>query len=437
MAKMVAIADDLTGAADCAASSAARGCRAAVLLHSPDQRSEAHWPAADILSIDANTRCLPAERGSESIARLVHLCDWQQRDNPRYVLFKKIDSTLRGNVSAELSALLQARRSRKHANALLSILMAPALPAQGRTTVDGRVLVYGVPLEETDIWKAEARSAQSDIAKLLAGSGLSCGLIGIDIVRSSATCLREAISRTAEQMDVVVCDAETDEDLGAIASASAGQIALTALAGSAGLAFQIALKIDAAAVAENRKWCFATGPTLFLVGTTASVSKQQARMLKQIPDVVTFHAGPGTLQTSQGNIQADFVQSLRSGRDVLLVLNESEHCSISERQFLLQHFSDLIRQCEQFLGALVATGGETARTVLDALGIRRLRLLGEIESGLPISVTDSWARSLPVVTKAGAFGSPDALVRCREFLRGLKRVPMTFDPEGFLKDRES
>ena len=116
MAKMVAIADDLTGAADCAASSAARGCRAAVLLHSPDQRSEAHWPEADILSIDANTRCLPAEKGFESITRLVHLCDSQQRNNSAYVLFKKIDSTLRGNVSAELSALLQARRSRKHAN---------------------------------------------------------------------------------------------------------------------------------------------------------------------------------------------------------------------------------------------------------------------------------------------------------------------------------
>src|SRR3569833_2862538 len=202
---MVIIADDLTGAADCAASSAARGCRASVLLHSPDQESEAGWPDADILSIDANTRCQPAEQSSEILARLVHLCDSQQTDHSGYVLFKKIDSTLRGNVADELSALLQARRSGKPANAKLSILLAPALPAQGRTTVGGRILVYGVPLEETDIWKAEVRSPESDIRKLIANSGLSCALIKLDIVRSSSTYFRQAIAQTAEVTDVVIC----------------------------------------------------------------------------------------------------------------------------------------------------------------------------------------------------------------------------------------
>ena len=146
---MVVIADDLTGAADCAASSAAFGRRAVVLLHSPDRtESEAAWPDTDILSIDANSRCLPAELGSELITRLVHLCDSHNADCPGYVLFKKLDSTLRGNVAGELAALLQARRSINPANANLSILMAPALPAQGRTTVGGRLLVHGVPLEK-------------------------------------------------------------------------------------------------------------------------------------------------------------------------------------------------------------------------------------------------------------------------------------------------
>jgi D-threonate/D-erythronate kinase len=434
---MVVIADDLTGAADCAASSAARGCRAAVLLHSPDQESEAGWPDTDILSIDANTRCQPAEQSSEIMARLVHLCDSQQTDNPGYVLFKKIDSTLRGNVAAELSALLQARRSGKPANAKLSVLLAPALPAQGRTTVGGRIVVYGVPLEETDIWNAEVRAPQSDIRKLITDSGLSCGSIEIDIVRSSSTCLRRAIAQTAELTDVVVCDAETDEDLGAIASASTGQPAITALAGSAGLAFQIAREIDVAAAAQVRTWSFAAGPTLFLVGTTASLSMQQARMLEDIPDVATFHTGPGSLRTSPGGIQADIVQNLRSGRDVLLLLDESDHCSTYDWQFLPQALSNLLSECQQYLGGLVATGGETARAALDALGIRRLRLLGEVEPGLPISVADHWVRPLPVVTKAGAFGSTQALVLCREFLRGRRRVRMSFDLENLFKDRES
>ena len=103
------IADDLTGAADCAASSAALGCRAVVLLHSPDREEpEAGWPDADILSIDANTRSVPAEKAAERTARLVHLCDSHHAQDPGYVLFKKIDSTLRGNVAAELAAQLRS-----------------------------------------------------------------------------------------------------------------------------------------------------------------------------------------------------------------------------------------------------------------------------------------------------------------------------------------
>jgi D-threonate/D-erythronate kinase len=160
-------------------------------------------------------------------------------------------------------------------------------------------------------------------------------------------------------------------------------------------------------------------------------------MLEDIPDVATFHTGPGSLRTSPGGIQADIVQNLRSGRDVLLLLDESDHCSTYDWQFLPQALSNLLSECQQYLGGLVATGGETARAALDALGIRRLRLLGEVEPGLPISVADRWVRPMPVVTKAGAFGSTQALVRCREFLRGGRCVRMSFDPDSLFKDRES
>jgi D-threonate/D-erythronate kinase len=105
------------------------------------------------------------------------------------------------------------------------------------------------------------------------------------------------------------------------------------------------------------------------------------------------------------------------------MLDGGVYCSLYEPQLLAQALSDLVSKCSQFLGGLVATGGETARAVLDALGIHRLRLLGELEPGLPFSVADSWIRPLPVITKAGAFGSPQALIRCRDFLRELKRAP--------------
>lgn len=437
MARMVAIADDLTGAADCAASSAALGCRAVVLLHSPeDKEPEAGWPVTDILSIDANSRCLPAEQASERTTRLIHLCDSHNVDSPGYVLYKKIDSTLRGNVTSELVALLHARRSINPANDKLSILLAPALPVQGRTTAGGRLLVHGVPLENSEIWRTEVRTAQSDIPQLLADAGLSCGLIDTDTVRSGLIHLRQGILQSAEQDDVVVCDAETDGDLHAIAEASLGIPTLTALVGSAGLASQIPRAMGIAPVAEGSGWSFAGGPTLFVVGTGASVSRQQARLLEAIPDIAAFHAEPAVFHNSP-LMQTQIVERLQFGRDVLLMLDGGKHGSNCEGLLLRQAILDLVSKCAQFLGGVVATGGETARAALDALGIRRLRILGEVEAGMPFAMADGWVRPLPVITKAGAFGSPQALIRCREFLRELERALAHLHAKDSLLDHES
>jgi D-threonate/D-erythronate kinase len=419
---MVVIADDLTGAADCVARSAALNCSAAVLLYSPDDRQSKPWPDVEILSIDANSRCLPAEKASELTGRLVDLWDSHSTESSEHILFKKVDSTLRGHVAVEVAALLRACRTSNPRGAKLSILMAPALPAQGRTTVGGRLLVHGVPLEKTDIWQTEARTAESDIPQLLASAGLSCGLVDIETVRSGSTRLRQAILESAKQVDVVVCDAEKDTDLRAIAEASVGETAIAAFVGSAGLASQIPRAIGITPDTELREWRFAAGPMLLVVGTAASVSRQQARLLEAIPGIAIFHAAPATLLNSD-IIYTEIMQSLQSGHDVLLQLKEGEHCSNYDGQSLTQALSELVSKCAPFLGGLVATGGETARAVLEALGIRQLRLLGEVEAGLPFSVAEGWVRPLPVITKAGAFGSPQALIRCRDYLRKLERVP--------------
>mgnify|MGYP001109744584 CR=1 FL=1 len=66
--------------------------------------------------------------------------------------------------------------------------------------------------------------------------------------------------------------------------------------------------------------------------------------------------------------------------------------------------------------ALVATGGETARALLTAMGVPSLRLVDEVERGVPRAVA-RLATPLPIVTKAGAFGDRQTLVRSRAALR--------------------
>lgn len=421
MPRIVIIADDLTGAADCAASSAALGYKVEMLLHSQDdQKPEEDWPDADILSIDGNTRCLSIDRASEVTARLARQWDARSAVCPGHFLYKKIDSTLRGNVASELLALLKARRAFMPEGSKLSILMAPASPAQGRTTVGGRLLVRGVSLEETDIWQAERRTPQSDIRRLIAEAGLSSELIDLKSVRSNPASLRDAIQQAAQQCDVVVCDAETDSDLRAIAEQSVKIPIITAFAGSAGLARQIPLAIGMVAEPDCHEWRFAEGPTLFVVGTSSPVSREQARLLEQIPEVATVRASP-MRRHELPELQIQITHALQSGRDVLLTLNDGECATDYEDHKLQEMLSQVAAKCALLLGGVVATGGSTARAVLDAFGIDRLRLLGEVEPGIPFSVADRWLRPLPVITKAGAFGSSQALILCREFLVKLER----------------
>jgi uncharacterized protein YgbK (DUF1537 family) len=135
------LADDLTGALDAAAPFAARGLSARVAVH----RSGAP-PEAEVVAANAASRHLSSAEAAAAAAlegaRLAAL-------RPK-LLFKKIDSTLRGQVVAETASLLRVcGRARA--------LVAPAFPAQGRTVEGGELRVHGLPLAAA----AFARDARS------------------------------------------------------------------------------------------------------------------------------------------------------------------------------------------------------------------------------------------------------------------------------------
>ena len=417
---LLVIADDLTGAADCAAACAAKGFSATVQLHSPGiEDIETGRTATDILSIDANTRCLAADEAAETTAHLLRICESRGLLGSGCLIFKKLDSTLRGNVGAELGAMLHTIREFAHEGEKVSIILAPALPAQDRTTVGGRQMVHGNPLEDSDVWKSEMCTPRTNISVLLAETNLSCRLIEIEKVRSGLSDLQRTIETDARKTDVLLFDAETDEDLRAIAEASMSINGRAIWAGSAGLAKQIPRAAGIAGSGNALKTNFACGPALFVVGSAASISQEQARMLAAIPDVLTIRVTPAAF-LNPAAISARIIEALQSGRDVLVMLDQRDSCSSNDAA-RSRELSKIIAPCASLLGGLVATGGETARAILDDLGIRQLRVLDEVEAGLAFCVAGGWMRPLPVLTKAGGFGSPDTLIHCRKFLRRLER----------------
>jgi 4-hydroxythreonine-4-phosphate dehydrogenase len=430
--RIVIIADDLTGAADCGV---ACGIDAVVLLGRPDGR----MPEAAVLAVDAGTRSVSAGQAAHTIACLVtefaSRDDFEADDNRHILLFKKVDSTLRGNVGAELAAALKARSAEAPPSERVVAVFAPASPAHGRTTVGGRQMVHGQLLENADLWPDQSVRPRSDLAGILGESGLSCASIGLQVVRAGACVLETTMAGLASKVDVLVCDAQTDADLEAIATAAAVLHPKTLWCGSAGLARYIPRAAGFAPLPHpfDAATTFVAGPTLFVVGSPAHASLDQARALAAAPNVIAITIPhPVVLSPERTAGLQEYARlisaGLQQGMDVLVQLDAAESCPAEDARRLTSSLARLIASCADHAGALVATGGETARSILDAWGIRQLRLLGEVEPGLPWSIARGWRRPLIILTKAGSFGSPRTLLHCRDFLRDLERVTVMPGP---------
>ncbi len=432
---LVVIADDLAGAADCAVACGDAG----MLLH---RANSARWGPgggdgeagdARVVAIDADTRCRSAEQAASVVRGIV-----REQAGAEKLLFRKVDSTLRGHVAAELAAILEGRREVIRGKPVA--VFAPSLPAQGRTVVGGKLLVHGVPLDESDLWKREQVRPASSIAEMLAASGLRSALIGLERVRSEAALLHptapksgalgtpmleRAMLSAARRAEVVICDAETEADLAAIASASMVLGRGAVWVGSAGLARHLPVAMGwsagtAAAIPE-----FAPGPTLYMVGSMTEIAREQAARLSAVEAMETLRI-PAEMLLARAEAWTEetrrLEQAIASGQDVLVLPACDEPLGYEEGAELARAMGNFVAGCADRVGGLVATGGETARAVLDAWGVTRLRLRGEVEASVAFSTTERWRRGLPVVTKAGGFGDADTLMRCREFMRGLKRA---------------
>ena len=414
MLRILILADDLSGAADCGVACAGAGLKTFVALRHTDEE-----PVADVLSLDADTRSLAAEQAAKKIDQLMR----GYAANSDLLLFKKIDSTLRGNVGAELAAALRALRDVRPGAPRRIAIMAPEFPAIGRTTIDGTQFVHGQPLHNLDIWRVQGMNGHAHIPDMLQPFGLQCEVLGLDVIRSARSPLSDTMNAAAQIADVLVCDAETDLDLMAIATASMELDCRPIWVGSAGLAYQLP---QAAGLVKRTHVAPKSlppigGPLLFVIGSLSRNSLEQVRILSSSSATIEICVPPEVLLA--GEQHADWLvyaheleRAFRSNQDVVLSPKTEPRIDLAERPFIAAALARLATTVARNAGALIASGGETARAVFEALGISRLRLLGDLEKGIPISITENWSRPLPVITKAGDFGGASALLNCSRFL---------------------
>ena len=405
------IADDLTGAADCAIAFAKRGLESVVAW-------EKHGDArgTQVLSVDAGTRRLPP---AEAAKLQVDVLAAHYRPGLR--LYKKIDSTVRGQPAAELAALLAYAPAQSEGRRRLAIL-APAFPGTGRITVNGSIIVQGVPLEQTPLWARDHTYASANLVEILASSGLSAEFLPLDVIadpekifsRLSRACWKGGLA-------AMVCDAKTEADLVAIATASLPLADEVIWVGSGGLATALATVETGNAEPPSLPPLMSEPKNvLIVVGTLAEASRLQAktlvgaglvRHLAISPDAL--FAGPCSPAWQQASTALG--RHFAAQEDVLLELEQAANPDLSRGALLAERLAAFIDGTGKGFAGLIATGGDTVYALLSKLGVHSIRLLDEVEPGVPLGITVG-AVSLPVVTKAGAFGDAHTLRRSLERL---------------------
>lgn len=413
------LADDLTGAADSAIAFARRRVPATVVWG--DARLEDHSDAV-VLAYDAATRELDAaqaaRRHREILSRFLH---------PRALLFKKIDSTLRGHPAEEIAAMLDVILAHEPGS---RIVLAPSFPAMGRTVRAAQVFVHGVPLPFTEYWREGSEPALANLIHLLESAGLRARSIDLTTVRADSGALSSALAKAgpADSAMIAVCDAETDDDLAQIAQVSLAGDRPTLFVGSAGLAHALAQIVSRAGA--PRRPPHRCGPSthgaLVVVGSRSQASRDALAQVPALANTQRVSVEPallgGDLQSpAHAALSHDIGNSLAAGIDVVVDIAPTAFTRSAGNPQLVSALATLLAPAAREASALVATGGETAAAMLARLGVEGMRLLDEIEPGIPLGLTLGGV-SLPAVTKAGGFGNEDCLNRIIARLRFIRQT---------------
>ncbi|TDE02217.1 four-carbon acid sugar kinase family protein [Jiangella asiatica] len=385
VAPVLLVADDLTGSAEAAAAFLPRTVRIRWWSELRETRDSGDGREGDVLAVDTDSRYVRADEAARRCRSALALLP------AGGTVVKKVDSTLRGPLAAELAALRADGAP---------LVVAPALPALGRTVIGGAVRVDGVPLERSASWAAESRPAPSSVAEAL--RPLPAVVVGLDVVRGAADRLAAALLAAADAATLPVCDAETDADLDHIVHAGALTGRPVRWAGSAGLAHALARTSRAPAAGTTPPAPTARPPALFVVGSAAPSARAQLDRLTGWTDTVVelepaLLTDPGLAATVAGRT---------AGRNAVVHLAAADGAERSPD--VVAALARAVAPAAADHPTLVLTGGETARAVLAAIGAGELLVRDAWDDGVVVSTAPD---GHVVVTKPGAFGDPDTLLR--------------------------
>ncbi|MHA6689073.1 four-carbon acid sugar kinase family protein [Devosia sp. A449] len=335
--RVAIVADDLTGALDASAPFAARGLRCNVATN-PRGIAAALAQGGDVVCVNTASR---EKSASEAQAIVRHAASILAASGPLIAL-KKVDSRLKGHVAEESAACLEAFGRQQ-------IIVAPAIPSQGRLVKNGQVIGKGL-------------DASLDIATRFGG------------------------------LELTAPDIETIEDLQAVAGHDWREVLFV---GASGLGESLARALG---TPDRHPFVSIHGPLLLAIGSHDPITLAQVARASALPEV-RYQI------TTDGSVEPNLTAP------TTLYRAESTPASPSHASVLKRFGVSIAARLRQGdVATVLLCGGETAQTVLGELGIDCVELVGEALPGIAVSRARLDGRDLTILTKSGGFGTPDDLL---------------------------
>ena len=416
MILLLIVADDFTGALDTGVQFAAQGVQTRVVVGAHVELTNYE---TTVLVVDTETRHLPPDKAYDIIARLIERA---KQAGIRYI-YKKTDSALRGNIGAELAAMLNASGCKQ-------LPFLPAFPQIGRITSNGVHYVEGIPVAESPFGMDPFEPVKHSVVTEVIAE--QCNLAA-----KSFHALTEA-DNVPEDTGILVFDAAHIDDLYYTGRKLLEQGGLDIMAGCAGFAAVLPKLLGIATEAYRPLpplnprllvGCGSVNPiTLAQLDTAESAGFTRLRLtprqkleqgywqshegqeaLKHIEKMLAEHPYC-IIETNdlEGNqLTADYAAGLGIDHETLRVRIASS----------LGHLVGEIFTSPS-LGTLLLTGGDTLLQCMNCIGVSELEPLCELEKGIVLASFTYNGYTRHVIAKSGGFGQESLLIDLAERITG-------------------
>jgi len=400
-----AVADDFTGASDLANTLARGGMRTVQFVGAGQGAADCE---AGVVAL--KTRSIPA---AEAVRQSLEAARWLLEQGCRQIVFKycsTFDSTPEGNIGPVAEALLDLT------GATVAVV-CPAFPKAGRRLYMGHLFVGDRLLNESGMQNHPLTPmTDPDIRRWLRlQTKGEVGHVVLDTVREGADAVAAAFEAEARAgRRLVVADAVVDEDLRTLGKALARHRLVT---GGSGIALGLPANFREQGLLSDRpaKLPKPQGAAVVLCGSCSNASQRQVETYLRgaqglAIDPADLLSGRMSAEQAAGWVgeQDGVAPIVYSTADPATVAGAQSAFGKAETASAIEHFfGDLARTlADRGVRRIVVGGGETSGAVVEALGVRSLRVGAEIDPGVPALVAERDG-DIGLALKSGNFGGPD------------------------------